>query len=99
MSVARAIDDGTLALEPMAPLDATLAALRALPGFDERAVQYVAMRAMAWPNAFPADDAWLPARTELARGPSSAPHAAARWAPWRAYAALHGWRLHGDVAR
>ncbi|WP_027782223.1 MULTISPECIES: DNA-3-methyladenine glycosylase 2 family protein [Burkholderia] len=98
VSLARAVDDGTLALEPMAPLDATLAALRALPGFDERAVQYVAMRAMAWPNAFPADDAWLPARTEPAGAPPSAPHAA-RWAPWRAYAALHVWRLHGDVLR
>ncbi|KAG8150135.1 DNA-3-methyladenine glycosylase 2 family protein [Burkholderia catarinensis] len=98
VSLARAVDDGTLALEPTAPLDATLAALRAMPGFDERAVQYVAMRAMAWPNAFPADDALLPARTERARMPSSAPHAA-RWAPWRAYAALHVWRLHGDVLR
>ncbi|MCA8020961.1 DNA-3-methyladenine glycosylase 2 family protein [Burkholderia metallica] len=98
VSLARAVDDGTLALEPMAPLDATLAALRAMPGFDERAVQYVAMRAMAWPNAFPVDDAWLPARAERARVPSSVPHAA-RWAPWRAYAALHVWRLHGDVVR
>ncbi|MCA8377920.1 helix-turn-helix domain-containing protein [Burkholderia cenocepacia] len=101
VSLARAVDDGTLALEPMAPLDATLATLRALPGFDERAVQYVAMRAMAWPNAFPADDALLPARaarTDRTRVPSSAPHAA-RWAPWRAYAALHVWRLHGDGLR
>jgi AraC family transcriptional regulator of adaptative response / DNA-3-methyladenine glycosylase II len=98
VSLARAVDDGTLALEPMAPLDATLAALRALPGFDERAVQYVAMRAMAWPNAFPADDAWLPGRTERTRVSSSAPHAA-RWAPWRAYAALHVWRLHGERLR
>lgn len=104
MSLARAVADGMLALEPMAPLDATLAALRTMPGFDERAVQYVAMRAMAWPNAFPADDALLPARTEhvepaeRTRMPSSAPHAA-RWAPWRAYAALHVWRLHGDVSR
>ncbi|KWO40824.1 adenosine deaminase [Burkholderia sp. MSMB1459WGS] len=98
VSLARAVDDGTLVLEPMAPLDATLAALRALPGFDERAVQYVAMRAMAWPNAFPADDAWLPARTESAGPPSSTPHAA-RWAPWRAYAALHAWRLHGEMSR
>ncbi|WP_175840027.1 DNA-3-methyladenine glycosylase 2 family protein [Burkholderia contaminans] len=98
VSLARAVYDGTLSLEPMAPLDTTLDALRALPGFDEHAVQYVAMRAMAWPNAFPADDAWLPARTERARVPSSAPHAA-RWAPWRAYAALHVWRLHGDVLR
>ncbi|WP_321783579.1 DNA-3-methyladenine glycosylase 2 family protein [Burkholderia pyrrocinia] len=104
VSLARAVADGTLALEPMAPLDATLAALRAMPGFGERAVQYVAMRAMAWPNAFPADDAWLSARTELTERtertctPSSAPHAA-RWAPWRAYAALHVWRLHGDTLR
>ncbi|MFJ1211469.1 DNA-3-methyladenine glycosylase 2 family protein [Burkholderia pyrrocinia] len=104
VSLAHAVADGMLALEPMAPLDATLAALRTMPGFDERAVQYVAMRAMAWPNAFPADDALLPARTEhvepaeRTRMPSSAPHAA-RWAPWRAYAALHVWRLQGDVSR
>ncbi|KAB0643175.1 bifunctional transcriptional activator/DNA repair enzyme AdaA [Burkholderia latens] len=101
VSLARAVADGTLALEPMAPLDATLAALRALPGFDEREVQYVAMRAMAWPNAFPADDAWFARRAanaENARIASSAPHAA-RWAPWRAYAALHVWRLHGEVLR
>ncbi|VBB15846.1 DNA-3-methyladenine glycosylase 2,3-methyl-adenine DNA glycosylase II,Adenosine deaminase,AlkA N-terminal domain [Burkholderia stabilis] len=96
VSLARAVADGALALEPMAPLDATLAALRAMRGFDERAVQYVAMRAMAWPNAFPADDALLPARTDRAHMPSSTPHAA-RWAPWRAYAALHVWRLHGEV--
>ncbi len=100
VSLARAVADGTLALEPMAPLDATLAALRALPGFDERAVQYVAMRAMAWPNAFPADDAWLAPRiaAERPRIASSAPHAA-HWAPWRAYAALHVWRLHGEASR
>jgi AraC family transcriptional regulator of adaptative response / DNA-3-methyladenine glycosylase II len=100
VSLARVVADGTLALEPMAPLDATLAALRALSGFDERAVQYVAMRAMAWPNAFPADDAWLAPRVaaERPRIASSAPDAA-RWAPWRAYAALHVWRLHGEASR
>ncbi len=102
VSLARAVADGTLALEPMAPLDATLAALRAMPGFDERAVQYVAMRAMGWPNAFPADDTWLAQRAadrpRIASSASSAPHAA-RWAPWRAYAALHVWRLHGEASR
>jgi len=55
-------------------------------------VQYVAMRAMAWPNAFPAE------RPRIASSASSAPDAA-RWAPWRAYAALHLWRLHGEASR
>ena len=38
VSLARAVHDGTLSLEPMAPLDMTLDALRALPGFDEHGV-------------------------------------------------------------
>lgn len=98
VSLARAVAEGTLALEPMGPLDATLATLRAMPGFDERAVQYVAMRAMAWPNAFPADERLLLATQADDRPPvaSSLPRTS-RWAPWRAYAALHVWRLHGDA--
>ncbi|RAE77861.1 adenosine deaminase, partial [Burkholderia multivorans] len=72
VSLAQAVAEGTLALEPMAPLDATLAALRAMPGFDERAVQYVAMRAMAWPNAFPADERLLLA-TQAGDRPPVAP--------------------------
>jgi AraC family transcriptional regulator of adaptative response / DNA-3-methyladenine glycosylase II len=55
---------------------------------------------MAWPNAFPADVELL--RERAAERPprtmSSAPDDA-RWAPWRAYAALHVWRLHGDALR
>ncbi|RAD12415.1 adenosine deaminase, partial [Burkholderia multivorans] len=100
VSLAQAVAEGTLALEPMAPLDATLAALRAMPGFDERAVQYVAMRAMAWPNAFPADERLLLA-TQAGDRPPVAPTLprTSRWAPWRAYAALHVWRLHGDALR
>ncbi|HEF5785737.1 adenosine deaminase [Burkholderia multivorans] len=100
VSLAQAVAEGTLALEPMAPLDATLAALRAMPGFDERAVQYVAMRAMAWPNAFPADERLLLA-TPADDRPPVAPTLprTSRWAPWRAYAALHVWRLHGDALR
>ena len=95
VSLARAVHDGTLSLEPMAPLDMTLDALRALPGFDEHAVQYVAMRAMAYR---------MRSRPTM-RGCPRAPNApcaiirAACAAPWRAYAALHVWRLHGDVSR
>ena len=96
VSLARAVHDGTLSLEPMAPLDMTLDALRALPGFDEHAVQYVAMRAMA-SECVPGRRcvAARAHRTRLCHHPRRM----RRWAPWRAYAALHVWRLHGDVSR
>ena len=69
-------------LEPLTPLDETLAYLRSVVGFDEWSVQYVAMRALGWPNAFPAADP-----LSAASAPSS--DHAAHWAPWRAYAAQH----------
>ena len=34
----------------------TIARLRALPGFGEWTAQYIAMRALAWPDAFPQAD-------------------------------------------
>nr|WP_243842632.1 DNA-3-methyladenine glycosylase 2 family protein [Paraburkholderia caballeronis] len=93
VSIANAVVQGAIALEPMAPLEPTLDALRAIPGVEERAVQSIAMRSLGWPNAFPADDAILLKHT----GHTSAValiHDAARWEPWRAYATLHMWRRH-----
>lgn len=92
VALARAVADGTIVLEPMAPLEATLASLRSIPGIGEGTVQYIAMRAMGWPNAFPAGDA---IRAKEA-GTTFQKRYASRWEPWRAYAALHVWRLYGE---
>ncbi|MBV8683533.1 MAG: helix-turn-helix domain-containing protein [Caulobacteraceae bacterium] len=69
--------------------------LRALPGVGEWTAQYIAMRALREPDAFPAADIGL--QRALADGEGVRPSTAAllaraeAWRPWRAYAALHLW--------
>jgi AraC family transcriptional regulator of adaptative response / DNA-3-methyladenine glycosylase II len=53
VSLARSVADGDLVLTPHTDIDATLERLRALPGVGEWTAQYIAMRALAWPDAFP----------------------------------------------
>ncbi|HVU60785.1 MAG TPA: hypothetical protein VHD58_03915, partial [Mycobacteriales bacterium] len=63
--------------------DATRRQLLALPGVGPWTAEYVAMRALADPDAYPASDLVLQRRV-------SASHTD-RWRPWRAYAAMHLW--------
>jgi AraC family transcriptional regulator of adaptative response / DNA-3-methyladenine glycosylase II len=91
VALARAVADGRLALVPNADIEATLDALRALPGVGEWTAQYIAMRALSWPDAFPHTDLGVMkalgetgARRVLAAGEA--------WRPWRAYAVMHLWQ-------
>jgi AraC family transcriptional regulator of adaptative response / DNA-3-methyladenine glycosylase II len=76
-------------------LDEAVARLRALPGVGEWTAQYIALRGMREPDAFPAADIGL--MRALADPDGKRPNAAellARaeaWRPWRAYAAQHLW--------
>ncbi len=90
-ALARAVADGDLDLMPNADIEATLATLRELPGVGEWTAQYIAMRALAWPDAFPHTDLGVmkalgetDARRVLAAGEA--------WRPWRAYAVMHLWQ-------
>ncbi|WP_144630885.1 DNA-3-methyladenine glycosylase 2 [Bordetella genomosp. 13] len=91
LAIAREIDAGRLDLDPDAPLDATLASLRAIRGVGDWTVQYIAMRALGCPDAMPTGDAVLKKRLAAADAKALAAHAA-RWSPWRAYATVHVWR-------
>jgi AraC family transcriptional regulator of adaptative response / DNA-3-methyladenine glycosylase II len=91
VALARAAADGRLVLAPNANIEMTLAALRALPGVGEWTAQYIAMRALSWPDAFPHTDLGVMkalgetgARRVLAAGEA--------WRPWRAYAVMHLWQ-------
>jgi len=94
-ALARAVADGRLALHRGAPVDATLDALRALPGIGDWTAQLVAMRTLAWPDAWPATDigvlnALLPL-TGGRRDAAAATALAEAWRPWRAYAVMRLW--------
>ncbi len=89
-AIARAVADGSLSLHGGADVPATIAALKALPGIGDWTAQYVAMRALRWPDAFPAGDIAL----QKALGVGSARAAAdasQTWRPWRSYAVLRAW--------
>ncbi len=72
------------------------AQLTALPGFGAWSAQYIAMRALADPDAFPAGDLVLRKMMASAGGSALSERAllarAEAWRPWRAYAALYLWR-------
>ena len=91
VALAQAVAAGGIALEPDAPAAATLAGLRAIRGIGEWTAQYVAMRALALPDAFPAGDRVLMRALGVA-SPAAAQRAAQRWQPWRARAVVHLWR-------
>ena len=91
LELARAIACGELSLVPGADVPSTLQRLRAIRGIGEWTAQYIAMRAMAWPDAFPYGDLGL--RKALREpDPKGVLRAGEAWRPWRAYAAMHLWQ-------
>ena len=85
---------------PRASLEEAIATLRRLPGIGEWTAQYIAMRELREPDAFPAADIGLmrAMADEAGVRPSAATLAARAetWRPWRAYAAIHLWMAAGE---
>jgi AraC family transcriptional regulator of adaptative response / DNA-3-methyladenine glycosylase II len=90
-ALAREIDRGALRLEPSAPVEETLAALERISGVGPWTAQYIAMRALAWPDAFPHPDVAVLKAMGETNGRRALALAEA-WRPWRAYAVLHLWK-------
>jgi AraC family transcriptional regulator of adaptative response / DNA-3-methyladenine glycosylase II len=94
-SLAQAISADPTIFSRGASLEQTIAKLRSLPGIGEWTAQYIAMRELREPDAFPAADIGL--LRAMATGDCSRPSPAEllsraeAWRPWRAYAALHLW--------
>jgi AraC family transcriptional regulator, regulatory protein of adaptative response / DNA-3-methyladenine glycosylase II len=88
-ALARAVAGG-LAIDERQDRDPVRAALLGLPGIGPWTVEYVAMRALRDPDAFPASDLVL--RSVLGGvDAAQAQRRAEAWRPWRAYAAMHLW--------
>jgi AraC family transcriptional regulator, regulatory protein of adaptative response / DNA-3-methyladenine glycosylase II len=86
---------------PNQTLAAALAKLRSLSGIGAWTAQYIAMRALRDPDAFPAADiGLLRALTPPDGSRPGAGDALARaeaWRPWRAYAAQHLWTADAEA--
>jgi AraC family transcriptional regulator of adaptative response / DNA-3-methyladenine glycosylase II len=94
-TMARALLDGRVDFRPERTLDEFTARWVALPGIGPWTAQYIAMRALGHPDAFPAEDLVLQRAlpndgSRLGAKVLSA-HAEG-WRPWRAYAVIHLWR-------
>ncbi len=90
IGLASAIATGRVLLEPGHRVEETMAALRQLPGVGEWTAQYIAMRGLSWPDAFPHTDLGI-CRALGETNPKRILATAEQWRPWRAYAALHLW--------
>jgi AraC family transcriptional regulator, regulatory protein of adaptative response / DNA-3-methyladenine glycosylase II len=100
-ALAKIIADDPMIFSRGASLEDAIAKLRALPGIGEWTAQYIAMRELREPDAFPAADIGLLRAMATPDGQRPSPaellDRAERWRPWRAYAALHRWAA-GAVA-
>lgn len=91
-ALARAVCDGHISFEGIVDVDAFLTRLCEIPGIGKWTAQYVAMRALGEPDAFPSGDVALLRNSGLGSFHELERHAEA-WRPWRAYAALYLWSV------
>jgi AraC family transcriptional regulator, regulatory protein of adaptative response / DNA-3-methyladenine glycosylase II len=70
-------------------------ALLRLPGIGPWTAQYIAMRALHWPDAFPSGDLMLMRAANASR--RQLEQLAEGWRPWRAYATHYLWQSLGVV--
>jgi AraC family transcriptional regulator of adaptative response / DNA-3-methyladenine glycosylase II len=94
LALARAVEAGQLALHPGAEVAATMEALQSLPGVGPWTANYIAMRALRWPDAFPSGDVALQKAlgVQEAKNPAKAAELASQhWQPWRSYAVVRAW--------
>lgn len=93
-ALAKALTDGTLSLARHADPEEEMRKLLALPGFGPWTVEYVAMRALAWPDAFPHTDYGVKKALEHL-APKELLQTAEKWRPWRSYATIALWNSLG----
>lgn len=98
-SLAQATLAGEMTFDHRLPGNELLARFTRIKGIGDWTAQYVAMRALGDPDAFPASDLVL--LRMAGEGKSLKPAAllkrAEAWQPWRAYAAMLLWRAAADA--
>ncbi|MDQ3287965.1 MAG: helix-turn-helix domain-containing protein [Pseudomonadota bacterium] len=100
-TIAAAIVDGRVDFRSERTLDEFVARWVALPGIGPWTAQYIAMRGLGHPDAFPTDDLVLrraASEDGSTLGSKALAACADAWRPWRAYAVMHLWREAAELA-
>jgi AraC family transcriptional regulator of adaptative response / DNA-3-methyladenine glycosylase II len=93
-ALARAVCDGQISFDGIVDSDTFLARFQEIPGIGKWTAQYVAMRALGEPDAFPSSDLGL-LRALACSNSRELERRAEEWRPWRAYAAMYLWKIGG----
>lgn len=89
-ALAQGLSAGELWLDPCAQPEEEMKKLLHIRGIGPWSAQYIAMRAMAWPDAFLETDAGVK-RALGGRPPQELLALAEAWRPWRSYATVSLW--------
>jgi len=93
--MARALLEGRVDFAPEQTLEGFVESWTRLDGIGDWTAQYIAMRALSHPDAFPAGDLILrraASSDEKMLSEKALRALAEPWRPWRSYAVLHLWR-------
>ncbi len=96
-----ALAAGAIALDGSVDAETTRAALLALPGIGPWTANYISMRALGDPDAFPSGDVGLrraAVRLGMPGESRALARVAERWRPYRTYAVHHLWASLGAVS-
>ena len=95
VALARAAIDQPDLFEVANSLEESIGRLRSIPGIGEWTAQYIALRGLHHPDAFPASDIGILRNAEHLFGnvlsPAQLLARSEQWRPWRGYAAQHLW--------
>jgi len=92
ITVSKAFDQGRLNFAPDTDLEKLRTALAEIPGIGPWTIEYMLMRGISWPDAFPTADLGV----QKALGANSKKEIEAisqSWQPYRSYATHHLWKM------
>ena len=101
----KAVAEATIAdpnlFDALGEIEETVARLKRIRGVGEWTAQYIALRAMREPDAFPASDLGIlrgaALMGDVGMSPETLRNRAESWRPWRAYAAQHLWAASANA--
>jgi AraC family transcriptional regulator of adaptative response / DNA-3-methyladenine glycosylase II len=91
--LAQAVFERKIVLAFAPNVEEQIDALMSLPGIGPWTAQYIAMRALHWPDAFPSGDLMLMRAANASQ--RQLQEFSQRWRPWRAYATHYLWQSLG----